>query len=601
MLEARGSAQPSCDPYEAVLVLERDGRIVHRSLQARLWFGGAGDTLQSLQSLLAQQPAAASRLGQALRDGEPVQDVPLTMYGLPALSASCSPLPGGTLSVLSLRTAAARPAGTERCYRRMADQLPVPAWLADVSGQRSYFNRHWRALTGDGEWRDSVHADDLDAVEGAFERVRRGERQQALPHRLTDADGRQRWFVESIAPLSDESGALCGYIGISTDISLQRRHDTTIRTLSRALEQTAARIVVTDPLGDIEYVNSACCKAYGYSSEELIGRNPRLFKSGRMPPAVYDELWQTLIAGDTWRGELTNRTRDGQLLVETVTISPVRDENGRTRHYVAVKEDVTAQRAANQAQRELDARLARLERMRTVNSLAGGVAHEFNNILVAILGFSDLGLRLLSNGGDAARVVTYLKEIHAAGDRARRLVRQLRAFGKTGEQRLSKVDVRALVDELLALLDVALPSHQDVATELEPELPPLLVDQGALQQVLMNLCLNARDAMPSGGTIRISAERVHFEQPVRCDSCHGDFSGDYVCIGVADRGDGIPQDMLGNLFEPFFTTKDPAFGSGMGLPVVHGTVHQFKGHVRVDSQPGRGTRIRLHLPVADGA
>ncbi|MCB1889723.1 MAG: PAS domain S-box protein [Rhodocyclaceae bacterium] len=604
---------------EGAILIDRGGRAGHANVLAAelLGCGIEGIRSQRLWSPPWEWRDANGRplgeagnpLATACREGGEAQgEFELRRDAKPGLRlhCRCRPVPSESAEwhLLTIRPASAEAGdGSEEACRALLDRLPVPLWTQAEHETQRHINHTWRETCGGTghtqRWEDTVHPADLAALHRAYRAMREGRGSGPTQFRLRSADGTYHWYLEHIVHRPATPACPAGHLGLAVDIGLLQQHDDAIRTLSRALEQTDARIVITDPQGSIEYVNTACCEAYGYSREALIGQNPRLFKSGRTPDAVYRQLWSALAAGDTWRGELTNRTRDGRLLVETVTISPVRDEHGHARHFVAVKEDVTTARATARAQREADARLAQIERMRTVDALAGGIAHEFNNILVAILGYSDLGARVLAAGGDAARVAKYLVEIRSAGERARELVGRLRAFGRSGEHEPATVSLAPLLGDFAALMAVVLPKDQQLEVQVATDLPALDIDRGAIQQVLLNLCLNARDAMADGGTIRVCASR-HLPTATgeaRCDACHHPIAGDYVAITVEDEGPGIAADARGRLFEPFFSTKDPASASGLGLSVAHGIVHRHAGHILVGHEPGSGASISVLLPL----
>ncbi len=547
----------------------------------------------------------AHPLASACREGrDAAGEFALALGSAPVrhLICRCRPIPArsGEWRLLTLQPAAASDLASDDACHALLDRLPIPLWTRAEHAPHRHINQAWREACGnhgDLAWADTVHPADQPSLERAYRSLREGGPAEPTPFRMRGADGEYHWFLEHVSHRPATASCPAGYLGLAVDIGLLRQHDDAIRTLSRALEQTDARIVITDPHGNIEYVNAACCEAYGYARDELIGRNPRLFKSGETPDEVYRRLWATLMAGDTWRGELTNKTRDGRFLIEAVTISPVRDEQGQPRHFVAVKEDVTHARATARAQREADARLAQLERMRTVDALAGGVAHEFNNILVAILGYSDLGVRVMNGGGDTARVSHYLGEIRRAGERARALVSQLRAFGRSAGHATAHVALPTVLGDLAALMTVILPTRLQFEVSVSDALPELKVDRGAIEQVLLNLCLNARDAMPDGGRIRVSATPVEASGAVHCDACQQAVAGRFVAITVEDEGPGFPPDALGRLFEPFFSTKDPATATGLGLSVAHGIVHRHEGHLLLDRSARRGAAISVLLPV----
>jgi PAS domain S-box-containing protein len=397
--------------------------------------------------------------------------------------------------------------------------------------------------------------------------------------------------------LATECGRESGGVVIAcVDVGAARRNEAELRQLSRAVEQSAAAVLITDIDGIIEYVNPAACEAYGYSSAELLGANPRLIGSGLTPISTYQAMWSTILAGKAWRGELANRRRDGSLIHEAVSISPVYDRAGQMTHFVSIQEDVSARVEAERLQDELKTRLGRVARMDVLGVMAGGVAHDFNNILVAILGFSGLGKTVLRATGGAERLVSYFEEIEAAGERARALVQQLLVFSRGGALKLAVVSVAAVAGEVLALLAPSLPNSVTLGTDIDDDLPLLDVDRSHLHRLLVNLCLNARDAMEGPGAVVISARLVCQQTAAVCASCHGEFSGEFLRLSVSDQGRGIPEAIRDRIFEPFFTTREVGAGSGMGLAVVHGLTHLYEGHLQVFSVPEQGSEMVILLP-----
>jgi PAS domain S-box-containing protein len=379
------------------------------------------------------------------------------------------------------------------------------------------------------------------------------------------------------------------------DIGAARRGEAQLRKLSRAVEQSAAAVLITDLDGVIEYVNPAACATYGYSRAELLGAHPRLLSAGQTASATYQALWSTILAGRAWRGELANRRRDGSLIHESILISPVRDRSGRISHFVSIQEDISVRVEAERLQDELKTRLARVARMEVLGVMAGGVAHDFNNILVAILGFSGLGKTVVRAAGGPPRVVSYFEEIETAGERAKGLVQQLLAFSRAGVLKLSMVPVAEVANEVVRLLASSFPPSVSLSASVSDALPALEIDPAHLHRLLVNLCLNARDAIDGPGTASISACLVHFDATAICASCHAEFAGEFLRIAVSDDGCGIPQAIRGRIFEPFFTTREVGSGSGMGLAVVHGLVHLYGGHVQVLHLP-RGSEVVILLP-----
>ena len=439
----------------------------------------------------------------------------------------------------------------------------------------------------------------------AFVTLRTGEPQRGVVVGVTRAGRPLMWLNANSQPLFDAGGRLQAVVTSFADITPMKRAQEALResearnrTLAEAIIQAGCAIIITDRNGRIEYVNPACCKAYGYSREELVGADPSIFKSGETPAEQYAELWRTILEGRVWRGELSNRSRDGRLIREAVSISPVRDESGEVRQFVAVKEDITFMREEERRRHELFERVSRLERMELVATLASGIAHDFNNVLVAILGYSELAGAQLKLDGRLPRVEGYVDEIRIAGNRARTLIQQLLNFSRGGaiQPRLTGLD--DVTREVVGLLRATLPDTISITCDVDPTLPALSLEPAHVHQILMNLLINARDALRGKGAISVRARRFTVGERCVCESCRREFSGDYVMLEIRDDGSGIEPESRPRLFEPFFTTKEIGRGTGMGLPVVHGLAHLYDGHVVLDTRPGAGTSVRVLFPVS---
>lgn len=435
--------------------------------------------------------------------------------------------------------------------------------------------------------------------------LRSGQPQRKIVMGVVQGDREPVWVLVNSQPMWDETGRIAAVVTTFADITGMKHAESALRatearsrTLAEAIAQSGSAVIITDRDGCIEYVNPACCAAYGYSERELIGASPRIFKSGETPVEVYSSLWSTILAGQTWRGELSNRSRDGRLIRETVSVSPVRDESGVVRHFVAVKEDITQLREEERRRHELFERVARLERVELVSTLTGGIAHDFNNILAAILGYTQLAENQIKADGRLLEVARHLEEIRMAGQRAQALIQQLPGFRQTGSSSARSTRLDGLAREVAGLLRATLPDGVALVTDIDPALPALSVDPGHVHQLLMNLLVNARDAVDGAGTVRLSARRESMKTQAVCDSCRCEFGGDWLAISVRDDGPGIAPELRARLFEPFFTTKDIGQGTGIGLSVVHGVAHLYQGHVRVVSAPGAGCELRVLLPAS---
>lgn len=357
--------------------------------------------------------------------------------------------------------------------------------------------------------------------------------------------------------------------------------------LAVAVEHLAEGLVITGLDGRIEYVNPAFERMCGYTRAELHGQNPRLLKSGLHDATFYRELWDTLRRGETWRGRFINRRRDGRLYHEEASISPIRDPQGRTMKYVAVKRDVTREVA-------LEAQLRESQKMQALGQLAGGVAHEFNNLLTTILAATE------TLGGQSPPVLAvHTARIQKAAERAAVLVRELLAVGGRHVARPRTLDLNGLVTETLDRLRDGLGSGIAVEHRLAPGAVRVRGDPELMGQLLTNLVLNARDAMSGGGTLTLETATVNL-----CAAADAGAEpvgpGRYVVLTVRDTGRGMDAATRARLFEPFFTTKEVGDGTGLGLATARGIVHQHGGRIVVHSVPGQGTTFEVYLPqVAD--
>ncbi|HEX7604435.1 MAG TPA: PAS domain S-box protein, partial [Polyangiaceae bacterium] len=348
----------------------------------------------------------------------------------------------------------------------------------------------------------------------------------------------------SLTVARDERGVIQAYRGIIRDVTEKMRADEALHKLSRAVEQSPVSIMITDTHANIEYVNPKFAEVTGYGTAEVLGRNPRILRSAETARAVYEEMWRMLTAGVTWRGELHNRRKNGEFFWQLCTISPITDPTGKVTHYLAVNEDVTERK-------QLEDQLRQAQKMEAVGLLAGGIAHDFNNMLAVIQMQSSL---LLERMGMSPQTKEGLREIIAATDRASNLTRQLLTFSRRQVAHPVDLDVRDTIGTMIKLLRRVLGEDVALETRFAPHLPLIHADPGMMEQVLMNLAVNARDAMPQGGRLTVSLEAVTVSEEHA--ALHlGATPGPHVCLSVADAGCGIPAEDLPRIFEPFFTTK----------------------------------------------
>jgi PAS domain S-box-containing protein len=355
--------------------------------------------------------------------------------------------------------------------------------------------------------------------------------------------------------------------------------------LASVVEQAAECVMITARNGVIVYVNPAFERITGYSAAEALGQTPRLLKSGVQDQAFYEALWGTLLTGEVWRGEVVNRRKDGTVFVEAQSIAPVRDEHGEITHFVSIGQDVTTRR-------DLESQLRQAQKMEAVGRLAGGIAHDFNNLLTVIIGRGSSLEDRIDPGSPLARDIGL---ITSTAERAATLTRQLLAFSRRQVLRPKVLDLNAVAASMEAILRRMIGEHIDLVVMLDAALGRVSADQGQIEQVIVNLAINARDAMPEGGRLTIRTTNVEIDEAdVRRG--RGARPGPHVLLAVSDTGVGISPDLQARIFEPFFTTKEVGKGTGLGLSTVDGIVGQHGGSIEVESMPGQGTTFTILLP-----
>ena len=404
--------------------------------------------------------------------------------------------------------------------------------------------------------------------------------------KLIWANGKVTWVSTTKMPLRDPNGDIVGTFGVSRDITERKRAEAEHIRLVTAIEQSAEAVVITNTAGDIEYVNPAFTHITGYGREEVLGQSPRILKSGKHDLEFYRQLWETVLKGEIWHGEVINRRKDGKQYTEEMTITPVRGASGEVTHFIATKQDVTERRT-------LEAQLHQASKMEAVGRLAGGVAHDFNNLLTIINGYSQILQEKLQSDTEATG---HLKEISLAGERAAALTRQLLAFSRRQVLAPQVLDLNAVVSNLDKMLGRLIGEDIKLHTHLDPALGHVKADPGQIEQVLMNLVVNARDAMPTGGNLTLETGNVELDETYA--STHPTVQpGPHVMLAVSDTGVGMTPETKARIFEPFFTTKEQSKGTGLGLATVYGIVKQSGGSIWVYSELGHGTVFKIYLPL----
>lgn len=607
---------------------------------------------------------------------------------------------------------------SEERYRLLVENSNDLVCEVDATGRYLYLSPNYAAVMGYGpeELRgkscfELVHPDH---IEEALEKF-------ALPSgmlvfRSRHKDGSWRW-LETTGKKFMTSGGEEREVLVSRDITGRRESEQRLRQLSQAVEHSPAAVVITNRRGDIEYVNPKFTETSGYTFEEVIGKNPRILKSGEFSPGDYKALWKKITSGQEWRGEFHNKKKNGELHWESASISPIVDDNGRITHFVAVKEDITERKKmedslresealframseasplgivlvdenanvvyANEAHRRisgltlgrlvgkgwLDAvhpddrgravseweeinrtrkpfrserrllrpdgkivwisvtaapilhkksaeaapvvngyvgiveditehrrmeeQALRTQRMESIGTLASGVAHDLNNILSPIMMSVDM-LRADSDVPPDVRE-EMLATIGDCAARGADIVGQVLTFARGTQGERSVLQLRHLVKDVEKIARGTFPKSITVVNHVPRDLRPVNGDSTQLHQVLMNLCINARDAMQSGGTLAIRGENIDLDENDAL-ACPEAKPGPYTLLHVTDTGGGIPQEIIHKIFDPFFTTKEIGKGTGLGLSTVTGIVRSHGGFVSVHSEVGKGSTFKVFLP-----
>ncbi len=411
--------------------------------------------------------------------------------------------------------------------------------------------------------------------------------------------GQKRLYgIITKSPFFDKKGNVVGIVSTFFDLTERKKMEKELNLFASLIEQASEYIVITDTDGNIEYVNPAFTKITGYKKEEIIGKNPRILKSGKHSKEFYKELWDTIKGGETWRGEFINRRKNGEEYYDRTVIFPIRDGDGNIINFAAIKQDITEEKIREK-------RLIQAEKMNTIGALTGGIAHDFNNLLTVILGYSDFIIKLSEEGSPINK---YAKRIVETGEKAKELTSKLLAFGRKQIYTPKVIDINETLSEIEKTLSRLIPEDIELNLKLSPDLPYIYADPVQLEQIIINLVVNARDALIEKEKIMDesyqkiitieTAKRYLDESYVRLHP--GSRVGEFVLVSVSDNGIGMDQKTMDKIFDPFFTTKEEGKGTGLGLATVYGIVKQNDGMIYVYSEPLEGTTFKIYWPIREG-
>ena len=399
-------------------------------------------------------------------------------------------------------------------------------------------------------------------------------------------DGTIYWVDTTIVPFLNSEGKPYQYVAIRYDITERKRAEERIREQAALLDKAQDAILVRDLEGRILFWNKGAERIYGWTSEEALGKNVRELLFGENA-VQYDEAILALLRDGEWTGELRQRTKSEDDITVESRWTLVRDDKGETRSVLVINTDVTERK-------KIEAQFLRAQRMESIGTLAGGIAHDLNNILSPILmGIDMLQMRLTD---EASR--QYLKMLQQSAERGASMIRQVLSFARGVQGERITVQPKHLIKDIIKILTDTLPKSISIKFHVPDGLWVISADPTQVHQVMMNLCVNARDAMPAGGALTIRAENLTLDDDFARSHLEAK-AGKYVAITITDTGMGMPPDVVARIFEPFFTTKEVGKGTGLGLSTAVTIIKSHGGFINVYSEPGRGSQFTVYLPAQD--
>lgn len=481
---------------------------------------------------------------------------------------------------------------SEERFREMAENINEVFWIDDMQqGSVLYVSHAYETIWGRSReslyaapqsWQDSIHEDDRKRVsQSVAMKHLKGKYDEV--YRIIRPDGTLRWIRDRSFPVQNASGEVQRVVGVAQDITDTKLSHDRLRQQASLLDKAKDAILVRDLQNRVIYWNEGATRLYGWTAKEAVGRlvMDLLYRS----PAQLQVAMQNATVHGEWAGELQQLTKDGKTVLVESHWTLVRDDDGRPIGIFSINTDITEKK-------RLEQQFLRAQRLENIGTLASGIAHDLNNVLSPIL----MSIDLLKMACQDERSQCMLSTIDASARRGADMVRQILSFARGSESQHTQIDLRQIIHDIGHLIRETFPKNIQSVAEVAQTSRPLLGDQTQIHQVLLNLCVNARDAMPSGGRLSIATTEIMADEALVAKH-GGKKSGPYVLIEVADTGTGMPPEVVEKIFDPFYTTKEIGKGTGLGLSTVLSIIKSHGGMLEVRSVPGMGTTFAIYLPL----
>jgi PAS domain S-box-containing protein len=492
---------------------------------------------------------------------------------------------------------------SEKRFRSLSESSPIGIFQADTQGRCTYANARWQDMSGltleqslEEGWLQAIHEEDREAILTQWQDCVQTKHNFFAEFRLIKLDGDLRWISTRAAVISNENGEAIGFVGTHQDIS-EAKHDEVVRKQAESiiLEQAALLDIATDAImvrnldQQVLFWNKSAEKLYGWTAAEVLHRNiNELFKTA--PATELTQAIATVVEQGEWQGELVKLKKDGTEAIIASRWTLVRDEQGEPKSILTVDTDITEKKL-------LEKQFLRAQRMESLGTLAGGIAHDLNNILTPILAAAQLLPLTLPNLDERNRHIVQM--LVDSSRRGSDLVQQILSFARGMDGQRAVLQVGHLLAEVVNIARQTFPKNIEIERDISTrDLWTVSADATQLHQIFMNLCVNARDAMPNGGTLSITAENLLADENYVRMNLDARV-GSYVVITVSDTGGGMSSEVIERIFDPFFTTKGEGKGTGLGLSTALGIIKSHGGFINVYSEIGAGSRFKVYLPAAE--